>query len=455
MKTPKPNTQPGLVKNILWLVLSRFGTQGLAVLFTVILARRLGSAAFGEYAFIAAAIFLGNALTTFGTDMLLIREIAGRDDLSDLAPALAIQLALSGVFIALTWAAAPLLPNQSPASVLGLQIYSLALLPLAFFSVFTTALRGKQRMDAYMVLNLGVSALQLAGVWVLVRPGGSVVRLAELLLVVQCAGAGLGGMLCAAKISGFWSGWHFSWHKTAALVRLSAPIALIALIGILYQKISVYMVSTLVGPAPTGWFSAALRVIEASKTVHMAVFTALYPAMAQASKAGPPAALAVRSGRNPGKAPLSNPGGCLLAGAGAASLAILIFAGPLTRFLYGPEYAPAAAGLRVLGLILIPFTANTFFSLAIFADHKEQTVMRVQLAGLVTLVGLNAWWIPRWGVAGACLAFVLAETAQVLLYLLPGGSFARKVRARWLDAAGLRPRNPESSGDQARSRGPI
>ncbi len=144
-----------------------------------------------------------------------------------------------------------------------------------------------------------------------------------------------------------------------------------------------------------------------------------------------------------------------MAGAGAASLAILIFAGPLTRFLYGPEYAPAAVGLRVLGLILIPFTANTFFSLAIFADHKEQTVMRVQLAGLVTLVGLNAWLIPRWGVSGACLAFVLAETVQVLLYLLPGGSFARKVRARWLDAAGLRPRNPESSGDQARSRGPI
>jgi O-antigen/teichoic acid export membrane protein len=81
------------------------------------------------------------------------------------------------------------------------------------------------------------------------------------LLLAQCAGAVLGGILCALQILGFWKDWHFSWHKTAALLRLCAPIAVIALIGILYQKISVYMVSTLVDPATTGWFSAALRVI--------------------------------------------------------------------------------------------------------------------------------------------------------------------------------------------------
>src|SRR5512138_2274939 len=107
-------SQSGLGKNILWVVVSRFGMQGLTVLFTLVLARRLGSAAFGAYALIASIIFVGNALTTFGTDMLLIREIAGRDDQSQLLPALVIQLVLSGVFIGMAWAGAPYLPNQSP-----------------------------------------------------------------------------------------------------------------------------------------------------------------------------------------------------------------------------------------------------------------------------------------------------------------------------------------------------
>jgi len=443
----------GLAKNILWMIISRFGTQGLTVLFTLVLARRLGSAGFGAYAFIAAVIFVGNALTTFGTDMLLIREIASRNDLSQLLPALVIQLTLSGGFIAVIWAAAPLLPNQSPASVLGLQIYSLALLPLAFFSVFTTALRGRQLMDTYMVLNLVVSALQVFVVWIVIRPGSSVVRLAELLLMVQGAGALLGGLLCSAQIPGFWADWHFSWHKTVMLVRASAPIALIALIGILYQKISVYMVATLVGPAQTGWFSAALRVIEASKTVHLAVFTALYPAMALVSKGTLPAEMAGTRWKKPWQGSFGQAWKLLLAGAAAASLVIFFLARPITQILYGPEYASSAEGLRLLSYILIPFTVNTFFSLAILADHKEQTVMRVQLVGLATLIGLNAWWIPRWGVAGACLAFVLAETLQAILYL--SSSWMIQQNGPWWGkaVAWIRTRNRAKSEDQAQTGG--
>src|SRR5690348_10935688 len=92
-----------LGRNSLWLLAARIGTQGLAVLFTVLLARRLGANGFGEYAFMAAVIFIGNTLTTFGTDMLLIRDIAARDDFSRLPAALFLQLALSVLFIALTW----------------------------------------------------------------------------------------------------------------------------------------------------------------------------------------------------------------------------------------------------------------------------------------------------------------------------------------------------------------
>ena len=52
-------------------------------------------------------------------------------------------------------------------------VIGLALVPLAFFSVFTTALRGMQRMDAYMALNLAASLLQVAAALLFVRPGGS------------------------------------------------------------------------------------------------------------------------------------------------------------------------------------------------------------------------------------------------------------------------------------------
>src|SRR5512140_2325660 len=86
--------------NSIWMSLSRLGAQGLGVGFTVLLGRGLGSAGFGEYAFLAAVLTTGNALTTFGTDMHLIRQIASQGKLSGLGEALAIQLGLSLLFIA-------------------------------------------------------------------------------------------------------------------------------------------------------------------------------------------------------------------------------------------------------------------------------------------------------------------------------------------------------------------
>ena len=411
-----------LGKNILWLIGSRFGSQGMMVLFTILLARRLGSAGFGEYAFISAAVFLGNTLTTFGTDMLLIREIASRDDQSTLPVALLIQLVLSLLFILATFIAAPLLPNQSPAAVLGLKIYSLALLPLAFFTVFTTALRGKQRMDAYMALNLSVASLQVIVVWLFIAAGIDIVRVAVLLLIIQFVAAFLAGIICTTHIPGFWRTWRFSAQSVPAVMRASAPIALLALVGMLYQKLPVYMLSTLAGAAVTGWFSAGLRTVEASKTIHLAVFTALYPAMAEASFARDDAEELL-----PWSGSFGLSWKLLLAGAGAAALVLTLFADPITRLLYGAEFAESVLALKILAWTLIPFTVNNFLSLANLAVRRERIVIRVQLVGLLIMFGLDAWWVPQWGLTGACLASLLAESAQAAAYIYPRKYLPRTV----------------------------
>ena len=135
-------TEINLGKNILWTVLSRFGAQGIAVISNVLLARYLGSIGFGEYAFVSAVVLIGNALTTFGMDMVLIRKISSTQDYSDLPAALVIQLLIAIVFIAGVFILSPSLPAGN-----SLQIYSVSLIPLSFFTVFTIALH-------YAVRNL-------------------------------------------------------------------------------------------------------------------------------------------------------------------------------------------------------------------------------------------------------------------------------------------------------------
>lgn len=392
------NQYSPLVKNSLWLLMARIGTQAGAVLFTILLARRLGSAGFGEYAFIAALIFVGNMLTTFGTDMTLIREIAAHDDLSRLPAALSIQLGLSVVLIFIIWVGAPFLPHQSAESILALRVYSFAFVPLAFFTIFTIALRGKQQMDAYTWLNLTGTFLQLAMIWFFIKPSSNIVTLAFLLLFNQLIVSLIGAMICANRIQGFWRNWHFSTKDVSILLNASAPLALLTAVAILYQKLSVTMLSMMGGAVMTGLFSVSQRTVEGAKTGHAAIFTALYPAMAQDKN---------RS--------FHLPWIMLLFGAGLGAITLSALAKPVTLILFGAEYEASIPALQILAWILIPYAVNTFLTLKFIAAKREKPVLQASLASLILLIALNIYWIPRAGLVGASWSALIAETIQAAM----------------------------------------
>lgn len=385
-----------LARNSLWALLARIGAQGMAALFTIVLARRLGSAGFGEYAVIATVIFIGNMLTTFGTDMSLIRGIAAQGDLSLLPAALFIQLGLSLALIALLWLAAPLLPIHSASGILALRVYSLVMIPLAFFTVFTSALRGRQAMGAYAALNLSAAFLQLAATWFFMN--ANLVRLAILLLAVQTAVAVIGAVVCPIWISDFWRAWRFDPQAVSHLLKSSSPFALLTVLAMLYQRLGVLILAALGGPSLTGWFAAAQRTLEAAKTAHGAAFTALYPAMAQS-----------REGSFRGWWML------LIAGAGLGAALLSALAMPVTRILFGVGYEASAAALQILAWALVPYTISTFLTLKFAASQRETSVLHASLTSLTALVLLSLWWIPRAGLAGAAGAALAAESVQAAL----------------------------------------
>ena len=72
----------------------------------------------------SAVLLLGNAATTFGTDMHLIREIAASGDETLLSPALVLQLLLSAAFIGMVFLAAAFLPFLSSDGIVAMRIYS-------------------------------------------------------------------------------------------------------------------------------------------------------------------------------------------------------------------------------------------------------------------------------------------------------------------------------------------
>ena len=379
------NTHLG-TNSLLWLS-ARLGSQAALALFTILIARQLGSAAFGEYAFVVAIVFIGNMVTTFGTDMILIRDIAARQDYSRLAPSLIIQLSLSAVFIAVTFFS---------TTLVALKIYSLSLIPLAFFTVFTSVLRGQQRMDLYAILGLTTAVLQLFFGILFIQRGTSIVTVAILLLIVQVAAAFIAWTLCRRQIPH----WTTSRDLFISALKVSAPIAVLGILTILYQKISILMVTFSLDANSTGWFSAALRVIEFAKIGHLAVFTALYPAMAKEQNKG-----------------FAKEWIVLLFAACALSAFLFLFASPIIFILFGTDYIAAVSLLRLLTWVLIPFTVNTLLVLSFLAIGHERPVLYASSVGLFILVALNMWWIPLTGIVGAGWSLLAAESAQTVVLI--------------------------------------
>ncbi len=121
--------------NSAWLLIARVIVQLQLLALTVMVARSLGQAGFGQYTLIASIIVLGNVFTTFGTDTLLIRHVAQRRRADDpqLSAALLLQTGLTLFFVAAVWLWTALAKQKNPEFILALRLYSLSLFPLAFF----------------------------------------------------------------------------------------------------------------------------------------------------------------------------------------------------------------------------------------------------------------------------------------------------------------------------------
>ncbi len=420
-----PGVKVGL--NSLWLLLARIGPQALAMVMVGAVARGLGEAGLGQYAFIAALVFIGNAFTTFGTDTLLIREVARTRGLNHptVPASLWIQLALSATWVGGVMLAGGSIPNKTPAALMALKIYNNALITITIYTVFSSLLRAYERMDWFFLLALTTATLQsTAAIWVL-RVNGDLLTLVVLLVMAHWVGAGLAGIACALGIPGLRPEWSITRKQVSGVIRAALPFAMLATIGILSQRLGLLVLSTLMGDTTTGWFSAAARVVEGLKAGHYAVFGALLPALSRLQGPGSPGIRSMEVGR-----------GLLSTAIGLTGLAIALaavfawLAGPVVHLLFGNRFDPSVGALRVLAWTLIPYTLSAGASLWLVTLGAEVAVVKGTLFGMLLSLGLYLVLIPRFGLLGACAAALLGECLQAgaFAWLARGhGSLARRM----------------------------
>ena len=93
----------------------------------------------------------------------------------------------------------------------------------------------------------------------------------------------------------------------------------------------------------------------------------------------------------------------------AQTIVFVLFAKPIVWILYGEEFMPAVAVLRILTCQTAFSYVGTIRNIWILAEEKHSVLWKINLSGALASILLNAVMIPLWGACGAALASVLTQ----------------------------------------------
>lgn len=392
-----------LRKNIFFSTLSRFGVQILAVLSNFIFARTLGVAGFGEYTFISAVLMIGNAFTTFGTDMVLIRKISAEKDYSELSHSLIIQLLISSVIILSVFILH--LFFFVPPSLL---VYIFSLIPLSFFTVSTIALRGSQHIATFSVLHFISGVLQFISACLIFIVDGDLPQLVLFLLASHILSACISLIVYSRKIQLAKFFLKPSLKKIINLIQTSFPLAFIGSLRLLYERLPLIILPIFMSLFFTGLFSASARVMDAIRLGYISALTPIYPEMARDKKF-----LSLQTGLR-----------LLLLSSAFLSLTIFLLAKYLITFLFGSEFESATVALQIMAWILPFYVTVSYYSLGFLALEIEKPVLISLVASLLMLMTMLIVMTQLYGLVGGALAVLSAEILQASLLFIQWRKYA-------------------------------
>jgi O-antigen/teichoic acid export membrane protein len=396
--------------------ITAIGAEFIAIL---LLARLLGAASYGQYAFAMSVVAIAAVPAMLGFDRLLIREMATMQAASAWGTikglltraAQATALASLAIVCLLTLAAA-LSGTGDPGMRLALA-FAAALVPVtAFLRVQQAALQGLGHVAAGLTAESLVQPLALVALVLALVVAGPLRAESVTALTLQVCASGAALVtaslllrrrlpaLVAAATAHFRGGeWLASSTVFMWLVGMSAALV----------NVDTLLVGVLLGPSEAGAYRVASQ---------FAMFVG-FP-LAAVSIAAAPAIAALHSQRRHAELDRRLRGAARVIFAVAAAIAVVAaLAGrPLLEAL-GPGFGHAYPAMLILVAAYLFHAAMAASTYLLFMTAHERLAAALFTAGAASHVGLGLLLIPRFGLSGAAVAagasLALVSAASALL----------------------------------------
>ncbi|HZC05984.1 MAG TPA: oligosaccharide flippase family protein [Ktedonobacterales bacterium] len=397
-----------VVKNSSYLMIAQAPVQAANAVYVLILAQRLGVLDFGRFATLWALLAFFQTVIEQGLGRSITRDIASRTVslaegvVNGLVLALGLGLLSVGAMTALGWALAAVL-GHAPDFVMLAFLAGASLAPRAIWQTASAVFNAQQRMGASAVLSV-IASLGNVGIG----------------LALLAAGQGLPGVLVASALAQIlplvvaiallfriiWPGEKaVSRAVMLPMGRAATPFVVRALLGIVYFRADLLLLTTLAGFEAAGVYQAAYKVLELALILPGAANSAAYPVIS---------AYLVSNRARAARAYQRLLGGTFVVGLPLSAL-LFVGAAPLVDLLYGAAYSAAVPMLQILaGAILLSYVNAAPITL-LAASPRQTALTMVTAVGLVVNLAVNALLIPSLTGQGAALAMIASEAVQCLL----------------------------------------
>lgn len=381
---------------------------------SVMVIRHLGRVEYGTMAFVVAYVSFFRMLTSMGTDIVLVREVARRpNDASDLVGgALSLRLALSVGVMVLVWAVLPVVTWDLRIIALAV-VYSLSFLfsySGLYLVLFNVELRSHIPNSVLAVWSFACSAIRVG----LVTFGGRVVLFlaAE---VVAVAGSLVLSRWVSRRYSRLRPSFRIDMPLWQRLLREGWPMAVGGSLVDLHMRVDQMLIFRWSGAAELGGYAAAVRVSEIWGVIATALVSSLFPLLSRYAEErdGLAERVVTRAYRY------------LYIIICPIAVLLVMYASSTLLLLFGPAFVEGAGALSLLAIAEIFVFSNALTYNVLFSLNRQGQAALLASVSLMTNVGLNCWLIPVKGGAGAAAASLVSYAVVPLLMLsLPG--------ARWV-----------------------
>ena len=398
-----------VVSNAKWIIICRIGQSLLQLIVGMITARYLGPSNYGLINYAASIVAFVLPFMQLGMPSTLVQElietpekegeIMGTAVLSNLVSGLAsMVVVISFVSVA----------NRGETITLIVSaLYSLSLLFRAM-ELMTYWFQYKLKSKFPSIIMLGVSIVLSAYKIFIVISAKSIYWFA----VITSIEYALSGFAMVFIYSGMKTQrFKFTFAMVKRLFYRSKYFILALAMVTVFQNTDHIMLKMMVGDSQNGFYTAAFTCATIFHFLYFAIVDSMRPVILESKKNQ-----SKQYGEN-----ISSLYSIVIYTAVAQAVGFTILAKPIVSVLYGAEYMETVQVLRVIVWQVAFSHMGTVRNIWMLAEGYEKYVWRINLAGALLNIILNALLSPHYGAVGAALASFATQifTNFILNFVLP------------------------------------